>query len=267
MKLKSFVAVTAVVTAGVALAKFESNTTLCQIQVSSPYTNTVVALPLVEVGGSADTINPADYVLTNGLVTGSYMYIKEGDTLKGWALTAQGWEPCAVAEARTNAVIHSVAAADNEAVARGNAVWLFRNGASLGEKPIYLWGQLSLNEATNTATGAYTMMGNASTNAVRLTALNWQVPPAVGDKVMFIDDSAYGVTNEFTCSSSANPPSWTFVTNSTRTVIIRGQEKQITTFFDVELAPNSVNDPTIDPGAGFYFYRKSTEGTAPKVVW
>ena len=80
MKLKSLMAVAAVVTAGVALAKVESETTLCQIKVSSSYTNTVIALPLVEVGGSTDTIDPANYVLTNGLEIGSYMYIKENNT-------------------------------------------------------------------------------------------------------------------------------------------------------------------------------------------
>ncbi len=265
MKFKSIMTVAAVATAGVAFAKVESKTTLCQIQVSSSYTNTVIALPLVEVGGTEDTINPVDYVLTDGLEIGSYIYTQVGKEYKGWVLTSDGWEQVPAGEGSPD-IVNTTEVDGDGFVDLGSAVWLCRKGAALSSNPIYIRGQICDSAVTNEAIGAYTMIGNASTNAVRLTGLNWVEPPAVGDKVMFIDDSAYGVSKEFTCSSSS-PVTWTYEVTGTKTVKIRGVEKTITTFTNTTLEANSENDLVVKPGEGFYFYRVSTEGTAPKIEW
>lgn len=261
MNLKSLITVAAVATAGAALAAYESPVKLCQIKVDSAYTNTILALPLVNVGNDGDTVNPTNMILTTGLKAGTYLYTNTGKSKAGWAIETDGgpWKGANVVN------VNEQSASDS--ASRGTGVWLVRNGVTEGQESIYIYGQLSGNAVTSTVNAAsYTMVGNASTNAVRLTGLKWVVPPAVGDEVMFIDDSAYGVTNEFTCSSS-NPVTWTYEVTGTKTVKIRGVEKTITTFSAEDLEADSVKDPSIKPGEGFYFYRKSTDGAAPKIEW
>lgn len=261
MNLKSLITVAVVATAGAALAAYESPVKLCQIKVDSAYTNTILALPLVNVGNDGDTVNPTNMILTTGLKAGTYLYTNTGKNKAGWSIATDSgpWTGTQVIDGNEQSAEGSAS--------RGTGVWLVRNGVTEGQESIYIYGQISTNAAISTANSAsYTMIGNASTNAVKLTGLNWVVPPAVGDKVMFIDDSAYGVSKEFTCSSSS-PVTWTYEETGTKTVKIRGVEKTITTFTDKTLVPNSENDLVVKPGEGFYFYRGSTEGTAPKIEW
>ena len=261
MNLKSLIAVTAVATAGAVLAAYESPVKLCQIKVDSAYTNTILALPLVNVGNDGDAVNPTNMILTAGLKAGTYLYTNTGKNKAGWSIATDNgpWTGTQVIDVNEQSAEGSAS--------RGTGVWLVRNGVTEGQESIYIYGQISTNAAISTANSAsYTMIGNASTNAVKLTELNWVVPPAVGDKVMFIDDSAYGVSKEFTCSSSS-PVTWTYEETGTKTVKIRGVEKTITTFTDKTLVANSENDLVVKPGEGFYFYRGSTEGTAPKIEW
>lgn len=262
MNLKSLITVAAVATAGAALAVYESPVKLCQIKVDSSNANTILALPLVNVGNDGETVNPTNMVLTTGLKTGTFLYTNTGKTKAGWTINTDNgpWEAVTVVDGKIQS--------GSDSASRGSGVWLTRSGVTSGSAgSVYIYGQISTNAATSTASAAsYTMIGNASTNIVRLTALKWDVPPSVGDKVMFIDDSAYGVANEFTCSSS-DPVAWTYETTGTKTVVIRGVEKVITTFTDTPLESGSVKDLFIKPGEGFYFYRNSTDGTAPKIAW
>lgn len=262
MNLKSLITVAAVATAGAALAAYESPVKLCQIKVDSTNANTILALPLVNVGNDGETVNPTNMVLTTGLKAGTFLYTNTGKTKAGWTINTDNgpWETATVVDGKIQS--------GSDSASRGSGVWLTRNGVTSGSAgSVYIYGQISTNAATSTASAAsYTMIGNASTNAVKLTELNWVVPPAVGDKVMFIDDSAYGVSKEFTCSSSS-PVTWTYEETGTKTVKIRGVEKTITTFTNITLEANSENNLVVKPGEGFYFYRGSTEGTAPKIEW
>ena len=78
MNLKSLIAVTAVATAGAVLAAYESPVKLCQIKVDSAYTNTILALPLVNVGNDGDAVNPTNMILTAELKAGTYLYTNTG---------------------------------------------------------------------------------------------------------------------------------------------------------------------------------------------
>jgi len=261
MNLKSLITVAAVATAGAALAAYESPVKLCQIKVDSSNANTILALPLVNVGNDGETVNPTNMVLTKGLKAGTYLYTNTGKNKAGWAIETEGgpWKGANVVNGNQQSAADSAS--------RGTGVWLVRNGVTEGQESIYIYGQLSGNAVTSTVNAAsYTMIGNASTNIVRLTALNWVVPPSVGDKVMFIDDSAYGVANEFTCSSS-DPVAWTYETITTHTETFGKKTVIVSESTQTQLTSQSTKDPQIYPGQGFFYYRKNTEGTAPKVVW
>ena len=262
MNLKSLITVAAVATAGAALAVYESPVKLCQIKVDSAYTNTILALPLVNVGNDGDTVNPTNMILTTGLKAGTYLYTNTGKNKAGWSIATDSgpWTGTQVIDGNEQSAEGSAS--------RGTGVWLVRNGVTEGQESIYIYGQLSGNAVTSTVNAAsYTMVGNASTNAVRLTGLKWVVPPAVGDEVMFIDDSAYGVTNKFTCKVSSNPTSWTYETITTSTSTINGMEVTVSEPTQTDLTPQSSEDPVIYPGQGFFYHRKNTEDPAPKIEW
>lgn len=262
MNLKSLITVAAVATAGAVLAAYESPVKLCQIKVDSSNANTILALPLVNVGNDGETVNPTNMVLTKGLKAGTFLYTNTGKTKAGWTINTDNgpWEAVTVVDGKIQS--------GSDSASRGSGVWLTRSGVTSGSAgSVYIYGQISTNAATSTASAAsYTMIGNASTNIVRLTALKWDVPPSVGDKVMFIDDSAYGVANEFTCSSS-DPVAWTYETITTHTETFGKKTVIVSESTQTQLTSQSTKDPQIYPGQGFFYYRKNTEGTAPKVVW
>ena len=235
---------------------------LCQIKVDSAYTNTILALPLVNVGNDGDAVNPTNMILTAGLKAGTYLYTNTGKNKAGWSIATDNgpWTGTQVIDVNEQSAEGSAS--------RGTGVWLVRNGVTEGQESIYIYGQLSGNAVTSTVNAAsYTMIGNASTNAVKLTELNWVVPPAVGDKVMFIDDSAYGVSKEFTWSTNYNPSCWTYETITTHTETFGEKTVIVSESTQIQLTSQSTENPQIYPGQGFFYYRKNTKGTAPKVVW
>lgn len=172
MNCKSLVSLVAVAIAGTSLAVVTSTNTLCRIKVAYSSQENIVGIPLVEVGGSAETINVTNFVLTTGLPEGTKLSYKEGNTWYNWALDGNGkWS---VAQGDT---------APTDTFARGGAVVLKLPDNTTYSGNFFLSGQYSSNDCTITPTAGYNLIGNAGTTA--LTSANLGGTPANGDKVIF----------------------------------------------------------------------------------
>lgn len=251
MKLKSLVTVAAVVTSGVVLARVDSTTTLCQIELANGVKDPVVALPLIEVHSGTNAINPSACVLTNGLHTGDYLYAIVGGNRKAWLFNeSDGWKPA-------NVTVGSITipAAGNDKFERGSAVWLHRKNKG----NVYIYGQITNITQSVTISGDFAMIGNATTNSYLLTAIPWGTKPSNGDKLCLIADNTAGQV-EYTCIREGDAVKWgkIVVETNSRGRIIETIE---------ELTPAEYAAVSIAPGEGFVYMKNNLSADNPTINW
>lgn len=246
MNLKSLITVAAVATAGAALAAYESPVKLCQIKLETTTTNTIIALPLVNVGST--TVNPTNYVLTAGLTDGDILYASYGKGKAGWCVANGQWSGTPVIQGENQS-------APSDTLPRGTGVWLKRQNPSAVNNAIYLYGQIATNAITSTAVAsAFTMMGNPKTSSVTLQNLTWTTPPSEGDEIeLLTDGNAFGAITYrwMKLSPQAENCCWCSETLNTTTWDI-----------DVAQAPDIV----LQPGEGFW-YRNISSSNTPTINW
>lgn len=253
MNLKSLIAVTAVATAGAALAAYESPVKLCQIKVDSAYTNTILALPLVDVGSTTGntTLNPTNHILTTGLSNGDFLFTSYGrNKMSGWIVSNGQWSP-------VDNVIYkniNVTAPSSANPSRGTGVWLTRKNPS-SPAEVYLYGQIMTNtvevtpEAGANTQPKYTMMGNPRTSTVDLLQCI-SGTPSMGDMIALIDDSLGGMSATYVYMSNE------WKQKGTPTTDENGVSSP---------AWNSVSSITLQPGQGFWYISKGSD--TPTINW
>lgn len=246
MDLKSLITVAAVATAGVALAAYESPVKLCQIKLDTTTTNTIIALPLVNVGST--TVNPTNYVLTAGLSEGDILYASYGKDKAGWRIDNSGqWSA-------TPIVVNDQPSAPSDTLPRGTGVWLKRLNPTAANA-IYLYGQIATDAVTSTAApNAFTMMGNPKTSSVTLQNLTWTVSPSEGDEIeMLTDGNAFGAVSYtwMKPTTNAEKATWCLKTLNKKT-------------WDIEVA--TAPEISLKPGQGFW-YRNISSSNTPTINW
>lgn len=196
MKLKAFVAAGLVVSASCAMAVVTSGNTLCRIQVDSSSTETILAVPLIEIGGSDQAITITNLVTTTGLSENDSLMYNDGENWYSWQVDENGnWEAVS-----TTVGGKTTTAATNAQFARGRGVWLVR-GAASKSNPIYLYGQCDAGTTTTAFTSGtkaqpqYTLMGNPKEAAFAPNSKTW-TGCAQGDKIAYAD--ANGKAKTFT---------------------------------------------------------------------
>lgn len=242
MNLKSLITVAAVATAGVALAAYESPVKLCQIKLDTTTTNTIIALPLVNVGSS--TVNPTNYVLTAGLSENDFLYSSYGKTKGGWKITGGKWEQVDV--------VSGLTVLPSDSLARGAGVWLKRLNPSAASS-IYLYGQIATNAVTSVAAvSGFTMMGNPKTTSIGINNISWSTPPTLNDEIEVLNDAtAYGATTYvWHAPSDSDAPCWCTETLDT-----------VNWTFTYTRA-----DKTFQPGEGFW-YKNTSSSVTPTINW
>ena len=244
MNLKSLITVAAVATAGAALAAYDSPVKLCQIKVGTTTTNTIIALPLVNVGST--TVNPTNYVLTAGLTDGDILYASYGKGKAGWCVANGQWSGTPVIQGENQS-------APSDTLPRGTGVWLKRQNPSAANV-IYLYGQIATNAVTSrAAASAFTMMGNPKTSSVTLQNLEWTTLPSEGDEIeLLTDGNAFGAIT------------YTWMKPSAEAAACWCSETLDTTTWDIVVTQAS--DIELKPGEGFW-YRNISSSNTPTINW
>lgn len=244
MNFKKIIALAVVSTVGSAVAICKSDK-LCRVEVTNSYSDVLVSLPMVGVGKTT-TISPAATVLTNGLQNGDYMYANIGGMRKAWlfdSATAK-WKG---AQIHTSDGEDIDAADDYDEISCGGSVWIHRANPSGG---IFLFGQVATNGLETSAAASFTMMGNATTNVVKLTAIPWKAgcAPVVGDQIITIGPGG-SMAATYTCATNGGA-TWT------KKVKISGEDERPKYRDETYTSDNS---PEFSPGEGFYFMRVDSE--------
>ena len=239
MKCKTLLAMATIAASSAALATVTSLNTLCRIAVTNDMTETLISVPLVEVGGSVEAIPLTNYVLTTNLEAGDKLLQWNGTKYYAWELSEGAWVPLTVVDDNSTWVSPS---GDVTKLARGTGAWLVRGGSSKS-KEFYLYGQVSGTQVESTFIGGQqTLMGHPRAAAFNPNSgVSWSGQQD-GDMIIF-----------------ANPANRTGMTKLTyKAGEVNGWAKQT--------APGTwAKDTTsmIPAGQGFWYVSKGSEnGTA-----
>ena len=209
---------------------------------------TMIAVPWVTVGGSADAMKVANLVKTDTLSENDELYYYANGTYYRWLLKSGVWTPTATTkeDAKGNSV--TIEAPDpSYALPRGTGLFLVRKDAT---KEIWLYGQHNTAQVSVTvvagtaATPAYTMIANPNTEAYDLNAKS--VGGAAGDQILLGD----GGTTLYTRTETA----WTRKTDVKMT--IKGVERTFKT--------DTTDKVVIPAGTGAWYVSK---GGSPTIAW
>lgn len=242
MKLRSLIGFCALAVASVAVAEDIVGNTCGLMNVPSTTAVTMIAVPWVTVGGTADTMQIATLVKTDTLSAGDELYYYDGSAYNRWVLEDGAWKPSAV----TNEDGTFVSPAAGFAVPRGQGLFLVRKNTA---SEIWLYGQNSTGSASvavtagTATTPTYTMIANPNTSDYDLNTKS--VAGAAGDQIILGD----GVTIYNYIGSA-----WTKTIITKKT--IGGVER--------ELKTQSTDGVTIPAGQGAWYISK---GGSPKIQW
>lgn len=243
MKLRSMIGFCALAVAAFGL---ESNT--CGLMnVPSTAKTTMIAVPWVTVGGTADAMKVANLVKTDTLTPGDELYYYDGATYYRWALQDGVWTPSDTTREEGGRSVTIEGPAADYAIARGKGLFLVRQNTA---SEIWLYGQhtntsVSVAVAGGAATTpAYTMLANPNTEAYGLNAHN--VEGADGDMISIPGDSTVYTYKD---------GSWGYVQKTGETTI-RGKT--------IDVMEWAVGEVTVPAGQGVWYVSK---GGAPTIAW
>lgn len=235
--------------ATVALGEDVTGKNVCGLMnVPSDAKVTMIAVPWVTVGGSADAMKVANLVKTDTLSEEDELYYYANGTYYRWLLKSGVWTPTATTkeDAKGNPVTIEAPEA-SYALPRGTGLFLVRSNT---EKEIWLYGQYSTTPVSVTVAAgtvgapAYTMIANPNAEAYDLNVK--KVGGAAGDQILLGD----GGTTLYTRTATA----WTQKTDVKKT--INGVERTFKT--------DTTEGVVIPAGKGAWYISK---GGSPTIAW
>ncbi len=262
MNLKTLLAFATVTASTAVLAEVVSTTALCRIKVDSGTKNTIVALPLIKVGGTTQTIPVSEFVMTDNLTDGDSILVMDATgktTTQTWSLVeddqthVKSWQSGTVVEGTDST---TAPAASTAGQARGSAIWLTRKDPA---KPFYLYGQVSETEYTQPEIGngtpespAYTFIGNPNPKEIKLNDprdVEW-VNAQVGDQIIVGSTGKLGYITYTYGKSENGVAEWVCYTAS-----------------NGDVTRNT--DITLPAGQGFWYVTTSTPegGRTRSITW
>lgn len=253
MNFKTFMAFSAALACTSLWAAVTTGNTLCRIAVESETKDTIISLPLVDVGGLGDSICITNMVLTENLSNGDTLMAKIDEKWQTWMLQNGIW-----GGATTVSGDETISSSPNAVFNRGAAIILRRTGSLT--KPIYLYGEFknAAKEQTPAREG-WTLMGNALPSDFEInkdgfwTANNSS--PSVGDKLVIPVSTGLGV-KEYTWGTLGEGE------NATTGWITATMSKNED---GVLVSTKVISEDVIPAGQGFWY--KSVGESVPKVTW
>lgn len=254
---KSILLVTALVAAQAAFAETaEPRNTFGLLRVDSTLTNTIVAVPWLDLSGAStpSAVSVAEIVKTENLTAGDRLSAYKADgTYDVWVLDADdGWVPSETVVVE-NQSSSEAPAADARTVALGSAFWLYRQNPTSGGAavPFYVYGQVPASAATTAVTAGtaaapvWNLVANASDAAVALNSLT-------------VSSGAINAADEIYIVADGNPTKYTYKAGQGwgTTVGVKSGKKVVYTW--------TLANVSIPKGTGFWYVSK---GGAPTFAW
>lgn len=255
MNFKTLMAFSAALVCTSLWAIVTTGNTLCRIVVESRTKDTIISLPLVDVGGSGDSISITKMVLAENLSDGDTLLARVGGVWQTWMLQNGVW-----GGVRTVSGDETISSSPNAAFERGTAIILRRTGSDSDlTKPIYLYGEFknAAKEQTPVA-GGWTLMGNALPSDFEINKEGFwtanKKSPSVGDKLIIPVATGVGV-KEYTWGTLGEG-------ENARTGWIAAEFQMQN---NVLVAEKVLTQDSIPAGQGFWY--QSVGESVPSVEW
>lgn len=168
-------------------------------QISTTNKNTIVAVPFTSLS-NGDNISVTDLVCTNGLESGTYIYVFKDNSYKAWSLGDSGWVPANIATLGSEI---STPAAGDDLVASPGAIWVILKTAPVEAKTFCIYGQY-----TNVTESAIVAGSNLIANPLQSAASVSVAMPVAGDQIIIPGDSN-PVSYTYSKKRNAETGNWT----------------------------------------------------------
>ena len=223
--------------------------TLCRIKVESSTRDTLISLPLVDVGASGDSVNITKIVLTDNLSDGDTLMAKVDGSWQTWRLWGGVWSGVTTVSGD-----EAHASLPDAAFARGTSIILRRTGDLT--KPIYLYGEFKNESKTQTPVAeGWTLMGNALPADFPINKEGFWTAnggsPSVGDQIVVPASTGLGVKEYIWGSVDGNNFGWVALTMKMEN--------------DVLVATKELTSDQVPAGQGFWY--RSVGESVPTVTW
>ena len=251
MKFRSMLCVCALAVSAAMATDVEGLTsdTYGWIKVNSSATNTIIAVPWLNVGGG--NVEVAKLVKTDTLTTGDWLYWYNGSNYYAWQLTETA---CVKAWTPTGTVTEGMTFTAPDAtfgLAKGQALFIQRSDTT---KDIYLYGQYASGDVAVAVAGggetpAYTLIANPRTAEVDLNssaAVTMTGTPNAEDKIL-VPGTDGAISKEYTYANGA----WGY---NTKTTIRVGNK-------DINKLTRTTTNVTLPVGRGVWYVSKGGSPT------
>lgn len=219
----------------VAAAEYTASPLIGVTEITTTNKNTIVAVPFNSLAG-AGNISVTDLVCTNGLSTGTSIYVFKDNGYKAWLLQGSGWE---AATTVGEGAPYVAPGSGDEVVASPGAIWVVLTQAPTTPQHIYIYGQYTNATESAVAANASNLIANPLQSAATF-ALDGT--PAIGDMIIIPNDGT--------------PESYTYAK-------MRGSQDGVWTRSGS--APVASLSMSIQVGQGFWYVAKGSSVT--KVTW
>ena len=213
----------AVASFAMAAVAVDYSPTIGVTQITTTNKNTIVAVPFNSLadGGNMSVTN---LVCTNGLSSGTHIYVFKGGNYKAWTLdAANGWAALDTVSGNSDLAVPS---AGDDLVASPGAIWVVLPEAPADSKTFCIYGQWADITATDITAGANNLVANPLQSKA---TVGFTGSPVRGDTIVIPQDGTpesytYGKKGWTSDGASATLPNievgqgfW-YVCNSTSTV-------------------------------------------------
>ena len=194
-------------------------------QVTTTNKNTIVAVPFSSLAGG--NVSVTNLVCTNGLDSGTHIYVFKDNSYKAWKLEAGGWS----ALDTVSGSVLAVPSTGDDLVASPGAIWVVLPEAPAAAKTFCIYGQYAAITETAITAGANNLVANPLQSKA---TVGFTENPVRGDTIIIPQD---GTPESYTYGKKG----WT--SNGASATL-----------------------PAIEVGQGFWYMCNATS-TVTKVTW
>ena len=197
-----------------------------------------VLLPVIFDSLSQSAISAKELVATNGLATGTCLYVFQNDSYTAWMLQSAGWEPCQISE--EGGVIPAGAATSGQTLAAGSAIWI----SGVAGKTFSIYGKVITSKTSTIVRNKINLLANPTGATVTGSTLVTKLSGVVQAK-----DRITPIGGSFAGYYVYNGTAWVYVNGTAVTA--------------VDALPN------LAANQGFWYVSKSDlqEGKSNTISW
>lgn len=223
-------------------AMAEYSPTIGVTTVQTTYKNTIVAVPFQSLAATNANVSVTDLVSTNGLPSGTELYVYFGESYYYWYLDEDGWTTTPGSSTSGAEISAALNDSMKDKVAPGGAIWVVLPSVPNGTQDIYIYGSVPASTALTLVPGKANLVANPIQGAAYATINN----PTKGDVITVPSDTANPDTYTYSYKKTLQAYRW-----------VKNDAARTST--------ETLSGVTFAAGRGFWYNSKGEN--APSISW